>query len=443
MINSQNIQQRTIKKQVSYVGIGLHTGNRTKLTFKPAPPNSGIRFVRIDSDKQIEIPATIDNVIEVKRGTTIGKDNYEVHTVEHLMALCSGLGIDNLRIEIDSNELPASDGSCKILLETIKKAGICEQSVPRNYFKLRHTTMYSRPEDQVFLVIVPSEEFKITCVIQYNHPILSTQFLSLKINEENFIKEIAPARTFCFESEIESLKKQGLAKGGNLENAIVIGDDKIINPEKLRFPNEFVRHKILDLMGDLYLLGCPLLGHVIAIRCGHSANIELTKKLDKIRQDYLPIVSNTTEIPPVGKMLEQEEIKKIIPHRPPFLFIDRVMILEKDKKAIGYKDVSLDDYFFEGHFPQHPIMPGVIIIEAMAQTSCVLFLSRPEYRNKLAYFMSIEEVKFRKPVFPPAQLRLEVEVVRWRGRTGKVIGKAYCEKNLAAEVNFLFSLVDR
>jgi len=433
--------QRTVKRQSTYSGIGLHTGNITSVTFRPAPPNSGIRFVRSDLPGNPGVEANIKNVVSVARGTTLGNGNFQIQTVEHIMATLCGLGIDNIIVEVNADEPPVADGSGLAFVETLEKAGIEEQNVEKDYFVISEPVRFSN--EDVHLVILPSDEFRVSATIDYKHPILRSQYGSFIITKETFEKEIAPARTYCFEHEIESLKRRGLARGGSLDNAVVIGQDGIHNKE-LRFPDEFVRHKILDLIGDLYLVGKPFKAHVIAIRCGHAANIALTRKLGQLLDKS--ISHRTTRVLKgdfVGKVLDLEQIQSIIPHRPPFLFVDKIIMSENMTKALGFKNLTINEEYFRGHFPNYPIMPGVLIVESMAQTSCVLFLARSELRKKLPYFMAIREVKFRKPVFPGDQLQLEVEVTRARVRGGKIQGKAYVRNELVAEAEFMFSLVDR
>jgi len=434
--------QRTIKKETTYSGIGLHTGNITSVTFKPAPPNFGIKFVRSDLPGKPGVEANIKNVISVARGTTLGNGNFQIQTVEHIMATLCGLGIDNLIVEVNADEPPVADGSGMAFVETLEKAGFQEQNIQKDYFVVTEPIRFS--DEDVHLVVLPSDEFKVSATIDYKHPILKSQYGSFTITKEVFEKEIAPARTYCFEHEIESLKRRGLARGGSLDNAVVIAQNGIHNKD-LRFPDEFVRHKVLDLIGDLYLIGKPLKVHVIAIRCGHAANIALTRRLGKLLEPSparrtARIISQGDF---KGKVLGLEEIQSIIPHRPPFLFVDRIVMSENMTKAVGYKNLTINEDYFKGHFPNYPIMPGVLIVESMAQTSCVLFLARSELRKKLPYFMAIREVKFRKPVFPGDQLELEVEVTRARVRGGKIEGRAYVGNELVAEAEFMFSLVDR
>lgn len=439
-------KQRTIKQEVSYSGIGLHTGNATSVVFKPAAANTGIVFIRTDLNNRPKIAANFANVLGIVRGTSIGSGDIQIHTVEHLLAALCGLGIDNLIIEINANEPPVADGSCKPFVEVLEKAGVVEQDAPKNYFAIKSPISYF--SNDVHLVALPDEKFRISFTIEYNHPLISSQFASFEVTPEIFKQEISAARTYCFDYEIEMLKKKGLAKGGSLDNALVIGEKEIHNKEKtLRYPNEFVRHKILDLIGDLYLLGRPLKTHIIAIRSGHGHNIAFAKEISLQMNGGKEGISEKGGVGgpmlPTGRVLDINEIKKTIPHRYPFLLVDKVIITEEEKKAVGYKCVTANEEFFQGHFPERPIMPGVLIVEAMAQTSCVLFLSRPDLKNKLAYFMGINEVKFRRPVFPGDVLRMEIEILRARERGGKVSGKAFVDGNIVAESEFMFSLVDK
>ena len=436
-------RQKTIAKEVSYSGVGLHTGNKTTITFKPAPENYGIVFRRTDLENSPEIKAHIDNVTSVTRGTTISEGDVHIHTVEHIMASLCALGIDNVKIDIDANEPPVADGSAFPFIEALKEAEIVEQNAEKVYIKLNKSIKYQKGDTE--LILVPADDFNVSCTISYNHPILETQFKSFSMDEEDFINELAPARTFCFDYEIECLKKEGLAKGGSLDNAIVIGERKIHNKE-LRFSDEFVRHKILDLIGDLYLLGGHVKGHIIAVKCGHATNVEFAREIIKNISVAKKIKRNQVEYKEEwnGRWLGISDIMGIIPHRYPFLLVDKVCITEESKKAVGFKNVTMNEEFFQGHFPGRPVMPGVLIVEAMAQTSCVLFLSEPELaKTKLALFMGINNVKFRRQVIPGDVLRFEVEVTRARARGGKVDCKAFVGTNLVTEAEIMFSLVDK
>ena len=435
-------KQKTILNEVSHSGIGLHKGNNVTIKLKPAQDNTGIVFIRTDLPDNPRINANISNVISTIRGTTVGLDeNTSIHTIEHLLATLAVYGIDNLYIEINSNEPPIGDGSAQHFVNLIKKAGISELSSEKKpVLKITVPVVYKNGD--VLIMATPSDKFHINCTIVYNHPLLKSQFLSIDITPEIFEKEIAPARTYCFDHEIEALKSKGLAKGGTLENAIVVGAKKIHT--QLRFEDEFVRHKILDLIGDTSLLGSSLKMEITAIKCGHKNNTEFAKKIYAEATGQKLTQNKSSWQIPEGRIVDINEIKATIPHRYPFLFLDKVIIVEELKKAVGIKSVSADEPFFQGHFPERPIMPGVLIVEALAQTSCVLLLSKSDLKNKkLAYFMSINNVKFRKPVLPGDTLYLEIEVLKAKQSTGMIKGCAYIEGKLATEAEFTFVLVDK
>jgi UDP-3-O-[3-hydroxymyristoyl] N-acetylglucosamine deacetylase/3-hydroxyacyl-[acyl-carrier-protein] dehydratase len=432
--------QTTLAKPVSFTGVGLHTGNKSKITFNPAPINTGIKFIRIDLSKKVEIDAVVTNVVDISRGTTLGVGDVRIHTVEHILAAVRGLEIDNVIIEVDNNEPPVGDGSSYPFVKVLKKAGVNIQGEPREYFELRDSVSINH--NDMYVVIIPDKEFKVSFTVSYNHPLLGDQYQSLTIKPEIFEREISKARTFCFEDEVETLKKQGLIKGGTLENAVVIGKNKILN-EKLYYPNEFVRHKMLDIIGDLALIGKPLKAHVIAIKTGHALNIKAAQKLFRMQKRSNKNAVKLQRNIGGGKELDITAIQEILPHRYPFLLVDKIIDMESDKKAVGIKNVTINEQFFQGHFPGHPIMPGVLIIEALAQVAGVLMLGKEENMGKLAYFMSIDKVKLRKPVIPGDQLILEAEVIKVRSRTGLVAGKAYVGEELVTEAEFKFAIVDR
>lgn len=438
-----NKLQKTIKKEVSVQGIGLHTGNSVTVTFKPLGPNMGIIFQRIDLPGRPMIKADVNSLLCVKRNprrTTICFENAEIQTIEHLMATLCGLGIDNILIEIDNNEVPGLDGSAGAFIEIFKKAGLVEQNVERRCFKVR-TPLWAQDEDSS-IVILPCEDFKISYTLSYAHQVLGNQFMDFTVEADAFEKEIAPARTFCLEEEAEALVKSGMGKGANYENTLVVCKDGV-KSNTLRFENEFIRHKILDLIGDFYLLGMPLKGHVIAIKSGHTLNIGLVRKIKDKVDEQLRVAIQSVEGAGHGEEIDATTIMKILPHRYPFLLVDRVISMEEGRRAVGIKNVTINDNFFEGHFPGRPVMPGVLIVEAMAQVGGVLMLSPQENRGKLAFFMAANNVKFRKPVVPGDQLKIEVVVGKIRSKTGQVLTKAFVDGEIVAEADLMFALVEK
>ncbi len=436
-------KQRTIEKEVSTSGVGLHTANKVNLTFKPAEVDSGINFVRVDLPQKPAIKASIDYLLPQSyslRRTSIGKDGAEAHTIEHLMAALAGLGIDNLYIELDNNEVPGLDGSSLNFVEMLNKAGIKEQASHRHYYTIKEPVYVE--EEGSFLMAVPYPEFKISYTLNYDHPYLKTQFLDTMINSEIFKNELAASRTFCLENEANLLQQQGLGRGANYENTLVVGKSGVIK-NKLRYENEFTRHKILDLIGDLYLLGQPIKGSIIAIRSGHSLNLKLAKKIHQQKEKSISGGMRSAEYNfSEGGEMDINAIKKILPHREPFLFVDKIISYDKGKRIVGLKNVTINDYFFKGHFPQRPVMPGVLIVEAMAQVGGVMMLSQEEHRGKLAFFMAADNIKFRKPVVPGDQLVFEVEAGKIKSRTGQVHGKALVDGKVVAEADLMFAIAD-
>lgn len=428
--------QRTIKTQVCLTGVGVHTGNKTRLVFTPAPPDTGVKFVRTDLPGSPEVLALARNVSDVRRGTTIAHDGAEVHTVEHVLAAIRGCGLDNVVVELDANEPPVGDGSAFAYVRMIRSAGLEEQDAPRRELVLQEPVWVAK--DNAAIAVIPAPQFRISYTMDFKHPTLPAQFVSFLLTEETFEREIAPGRTFCFYHEIEYLVSQGLIKGGSLENAVVIGDGVIYSKERLRFPDEFARHKVLDIIGDLCLVGKHLRAHVIAMRSGHELNVEVARKLAAIAERS---AVRTRGITPEGTVMDINEIRRILPHRFPFLLVDRIVEVKGKEKIVGIKNVTANEPFFTGHFPDNLVMPGVLIVEALAQTAGVLMLNTPENLGKLAFFMGIENAKFRKPVIPGDQLRLEVEVIRWKTKTGRVRGVAYVDGKVAAEAELTFAFV--
>lgn len=436
-------RQKTIAKEASFSGVGLHTGSLTTVTFKPAPENTGIVFYRVDLPDKPAIPADIDHVVDVSRGTTIGIGEARVHTVEHCMAALNGLGIDNLVIELDADEMPNGDGSALPVMSTLLRAGLIEQNAERQYIVVDRPVYYR--QDDVTLNVLPSDQLRVTLTIAYDHVAIGTQYASFTVTEETFRNQIAPARTFCFLREVKMLQDSGLIQGGSLESAVVIGDEAILNDE-LRFPDEMVRHKILDLIGDTYLLGRRLKGHIVGVKSGHEKNVMFSKQIKKfygngaeaaIIRDYK--VSSLRQKP----VLDVNQIMKILPHRYPFLLVDRILSFDRLKRATGIKNVTVNEPYFQGHWPDIPVMPGVLIIEAMAQVSAVLvFGDNGEPSGQVAFFMGVEKARFRRTVIPGDQLVIETEMVHWRHNAYKAKAVALVDGVVAAEAVMTFSLMD-
>lgn len=435
-------KQRTIQREVELKGIGLHTAHKVNITFKPAETDAGIIFRRTDLPGKPAIKASLAELLpeyNSLRRTSIGKDGVEIHTIEHLMAALAGAGIDNICIDIDNNEMPGLDGSSMEFLQVLEKAGIKEQEKLRQYYAIKEPIFIE--DNAAYILAFPSSECRISYTLSYDHPLLKAQFLEINLNPELFKRQLASARTFCLQDETQELQEQGLGKGATYENTVVLGKNGVVK-NKLRYDDEFVRHKILDLIGDLYLLGQSIKGHIIALKSGHVLNLKLVKKLEQQRQRYALGGIGLSYRPHQGAEMNRETIMKILPHRDPFLFVDRILSLEKGKRAVGVKDVTTDDYFFKGHFPGKPIMPGVLIIEAMAQVGGVMMLSPEDNRGKLAYFLSADNIKFRKTVVPGNQLVLEVEAGRIKSKTGQVHGKALVDGKVVAEADLMFALVE-
>lgn len=419
-----NLKQTTIKAPVTVKGVGLHTGKEVIMTFKPAPENHGFKFQRIDLPGSPIIDADVDNVTDTSRGTTITQNGASVSTVEHTLAALAGLELDNILIEINAPETPIMDGSSIIFIEELEKVGFEIQDADREYFVIPSNITYSESDRQVEMVAMPYiDDYRITVMVDYNSPVLGSQHAGLS-GIAQFKKEIASCRTFCFLHELEMLLKNNLIKGGDLNNAIVVVDkvvseeeldhlaklfnrDKIavaregiLNNVELRHQNEPARHKLLDVIGDLALIGMPLKGHVMAARPGHAANVAFAKKIkalikkDKAKKN-IPIYNPS--VPPIYDTIG---IMNILPHRQPFLLIDKIIELSS-KHVVGVKNVTMNEEFFKGHFPGNPVMPGVLQVEAMAQTGGILVLNTvPDPENYWTYFMKIENARFKDKVVP-------------------------------------------
>ena len=437
------MKQKTIENVVSIEGAGLHTGKKSKVTFRPAEANTGILFIRKDVPDAVPIKADISNLLDLHkypRRTSIGNGEVEIHTIEHLLAALFALEIDNVFVEIEGSECPGLDGSSATFVSLLKKAKILDLDSSREVFNLKEPIFIS--EDGFHIIALPYDKLRVSYTLDYPLTPLKTQYASFIVNPETYEKEIAPARTFCLENEVAALKQLGLGKGANYKNTLVIGKDGVIKNE-FRFDDEPVRHKIADLIGDLALLGIPIQAHIIGIRSGHGLNTKIIKRMREEQQkNKIAGVCSPTLVPITSTLLETEDIEKIIPHRYPFLLIDRIIDLVEDKRAVGIKNVSMNEWFFQGHFPGKPVMPGVLIVEAMAQVAGVLMLSKQENRGKLAYFMSIDKVKFRRTVRPGDQLLLEVEVAKLKSKVGQINGKTYVNGKVVAEASLMFTVAE-
>lgn len=437
------MKQKTIKNPVTLSGIGLHTGKTVHVTIKPAGENEGISFIRVDLPGKQPVKVTAANVVmdeKVQRCTAVEYQGVRIFTIEHLLAVLNGLGIDNVGVEIDGEELPGLDGSSLEFLKALERSGVEEQKADKNIFAIQEPIIVANKTSTV--VMVPGDQMNISYTLDHaHHPLLRSQFFSLSLDPLTFSKELAPSRTFCLESEVDEIKAHGLGKGANYQNTLVMSVQGPLE-NTLRFPNECARHKVLDIVGDLYLLGYPVKGAVYATKSGHALNRALVKKIEAQRQKYT-FVSYPPAIPGApGRVFNINEIMKILPHRYPFLLVDRVIESEPGKKGTGIKNVTINDGFFQGHFPQKAVMPGVLMIEAMAQTAGVVVLTGGAHNGKVALFMSVSDVKFRKVVNPGDQLLMEVEIIRDRERTAHVKGVARVDGEVACEAEMMFSYTD-
>jgi UDP-3-O-[3-hydroxymyristoyl] N-acetylglucosamine deacetylase/3-hydroxyacyl-[acyl-carrier-protein] dehydratase len=444
------LNQQTLNRPATFSGIGLHSGNRVNMTILPAPANSGVRFRRVDLADKPEIEARVENVSETNRSTTLARGNLKVHTVEHILAALAGFEIDNAIIELDANEPPIADGSSREFCKIIQAAGIKELTEKKEFYT--PTAPIEMRHGETVMTLFPDENFKITCT-SADKSGRFTQFYSAEVTPKSWEKELSHARTFCFYEEIEHLIKNNLIKGGSLENAIVIREDAVLTTEPLRYAEEFVRHKMLDIIGDLSLLGKPVRGHLIAVKPSHAANCEFAKLIQaqmnkplRAAQTFAPPQNTNGEIAPQAPANEDgamnvEELMKFIPHRPPFLMVDRILKID-GLKITGLKNVTINEPYFAGHFPAHPIMPGVLQLEAMAQVAGVLLLKIIEAASQVAYFMAADNVKWRKPVFPGDVLIIEIELTKARGKIGR--GKGVCKVagEIVSEAEITFILRD-
>ncbi len=434
-------RQHTLAKPATLEGTSLHTGEKVTLTLQPAPEDYGVKFRRMDLDDKPFINASVEKVLKVERATTLSDGGINVHTVEHVLSALSGMGVDNAIVEMDSNEPPIADGSALPFVELIKKAGIVEQKELRRVFEVREP-LHLESREGSLLTIVPDKKFRISCT-HVGPQGRTTQFYSTEITPAIYEKEIAAARTFVFYEDIAPLLEKGLIKGGTLESAVVIRGDTALSKHPLRYPEEFVRHKILDVVGDLALFGRRIMGHVIAVRPGHGPNTELARALLKTYNEMRAMVPAPFNIPTGEAVMNVNELMKILPHRYPFLLVDRIVGFEGDNKCTGVKNVTINEPYFQGHFPNHPIMPGVLQLEAMAQVASISLLRTPEHQGKMGYFMSADNVKWRRPVLPGDTLIIEAELLKVKRSIGQARGRCIVNGQVVSEADLMFSLVDR
>ncbi|CAN5584018.1 bifunctional UDP-3-O-[3-hydroxymyristoyl] N-acetylglucosamine deacetylase/3-hydroxyacyl-ACP dehydratase [soil metagenome] len=433
--------QHTLSKTASFSGTSLHTGEKVTLRLQPAPVDHGIKFKRRDLQDEPTIEVKIDNLKTVERATTIGEGSIRVHTVEHVLAALSAMGVDNAMVEMEANEPPIGDGSAVVYVELIKKAGVVPQEKARQIFDVREPISIETKSGSL-LIVLPDDKFRISCT-QVGPEGRFSQFYSTEITPAVFEREIAPARTFVFYEDVQPLMEKNLIKGGSLENAIVVRGDAVLSKEPLRFQDEFVRHKILDIIGDLSLFGHRIRGHIVAVKPGHGPNAELVRAL--VREWAKTLATLQPRAFPAGEGgLDITQVMEILPHRYPFLLVDRILGFEGETKITGVKSVTINEPYFAGHFPGHPVMPGVLQVEAMAQVASILMMKITKSASRIGYFISADAVKFRKPVFPGDTLFIHAELTKARSnRLAKA--KCHCSVNesVVSEGELMFTFLDK
>jgi UDP-3-O-[3-hydroxymyristoyl] N-acetylglucosamine deacetylase / 3-hydroxyacyl-[acyl-carrier-protein] dehydratase len=433
--------QHTLAAPATLEGTSLHTGEKVTLTLKPAPEDHGFLFRRVDLPDKPFIAADVSKVQTVERATTLAEGSVKVHTVEHVLSALTGMGVDNAIIEMDANEPPIGDGSARPFVEMIRKTGLVPQAALRRVWEIREP-LHMETGDGTQITIVPSKNFRVS-VTNVGPEGRFTQYFSSEVTPESYEREICAARTFVYYEDVKPLLEKGLIKGGSLESAVVIRGNEVMSKEPMRFSNEFARHKALDLIGDLMLSGKRILGHVMAVKPGHGPNTKMAETLKREYARMRAMVPEPVSIPDGEGVLDVNEVLAILPHRYPFLMVDRIVDFQSENKCVGVKNVTINEPYFPGHFPGHPIMPGVLQLEAMAQVSSVLMLRKPENAGKIGYFMSADGAKWRRPVLPGDTLFIETEILKIRGSICMTRGRCLVNGEVVSEAELKFALMDR
>jgi len=423
--------RRTVRGHATLEGVGMHTGAASSLTFRRGEQGTGVVFRRTDLPGSPPIPARLSSVTAVERRTTLGEGKVLVHTVEHVLAAVAALQLDDLLIELTGPEPPILDGSFLPFLRALEEAGPEETGGEVVEYVVQDAFQF-RDGDSSYLV-GPDAGLRLDATIEFPHPLIGRQSAGFDITAASFARELAPARTFGFVREVEALRAKGLIGGGSVENAVVLDDEKVVGTT-LRWPDEFVRHKIADLLGDLGLVGGRIRAHIVATKPSHKGNVSLGREL----------VRHVAH--PGRPAYDLRKILDVIPHRYPMLLVDRILEVEAGKRIVGIKNVTINEPFFQGHFPGHPIMPGVLIIEAMAQVGGMLMMSmagEEEVKRKVMYFMSLDNVKFRRPVVPGDQIRFELEMLKFSGKTCRMKGQGFVDGKVVAEAEMVARVIDR
>jgi UDP-3-O-[3-hydroxymyristoyl] N-acetylglucosamine deacetylase/3-hydroxyacyl-[acyl-carrier-protein] dehydratase len=421
-------RRHSIANAITLEGVGLHLGRPCRVTFRPAESGRGVVFRRTDLRDTPLVPARVDQAVLTDRRTQLGVGESALHTVEHLLAAVAASEIDDLMIELDAPEPPILDGSAAPYFDALRRAGLADRPGAVEFLEVREPVRVN--EGDATYEATPAGALELEVTIDFAHPMIGRQCGRYAITAESFARELASARTFGFLAEVDMLRGMGLIRGASVENAIVLDGDGLVAGE-LRWPDEFVRHKAMDCVGDLALAGKRVRARVVAVRPSHRGTITLVREMIKQAQQE-------------RRMVGIEEIMKVLPHRYPFLLVDRILEIEENRRIVGLKNVTINEPFFQGHFPGHPIMPGVLIIEAMAQVGGMLLMGAvDDSANKVVYFMSLDNVKFRRPVKPGDQLRCEVEITQIRSKICKMRGVAFVDGEVAAEADMAAIVRDR